>query len=177
MRSKLRIAAAMMILVGAARASADGVAVVELFTSEGCSSCPPADRVLAELNRAARDQHDSNTIALSWHVDYWDRLGWKDPYSSPENSQRQVEMARDANGGRVYTPQAIVNGRATLVGSRRQQLTETIATARSNDHVASLEVKADSPADGTVTVHWKLPDSVQERSFRVEVLLTEDQLV
>jgi len=90
-----------------------GFAVLELFTSEGCSSCPPADEVLSELSRAAQKE-GLPVYALEWHVDYWDSLGWKDPFDSPGATERQYAYAR-ALPSNVYTPQLIVNG--TLVPS------------------------------------------------------------
>ncbi len=90
------------------------VAVLELFTSEGCSSCPPADRLLPELVKI-----DSNIIPLSFHVDYWNRLGWTDPFSNSEYSERQRAYSWHFNLESVYTPQLIINGRNELVGSNR----------------------------------------------------------
>jgi len=95
-----------------------GFALVELYTSQGCSSCPPADRVLAQLVEEAR-QEDLPLYALSFHVDYWNRLGWADPYSDPAYSRRQRAYAHVLNE-RVYTPQMIVNGREVFVGSRAE---------------------------------------------------------
>ncbi|GAB5534536.1 MAG: DUF1223 domain-containing protein [Rubricoccaceae bacterium] len=98
--------------------------VLELFTSEGCSSCPPADALLAELHAA----HGDHLIALAYHVDYWDRLGWADPYGDPAYSQRQRAYARAGNG-RVYTPQMIVGGTNEFVGSNRAQAHAAIGEA------------------------------------------------
>ncbi len=92
---------------------AAGFAVVELFTSQGCSSCPPADELLKELV----DKPQENVAALSFHVDYWNRLGWTDPYSQAAFSERQQVYAGKLDAG-VYTPQMIVNGRHAFVGSR-----------------------------------------------------------
>src|SRR5437660_5102214 len=98
--------------------------VVELFTSEGCSSCPPADALLAEL--AGRP----DALALSFHVDYWDRLGWKDPFSSPEATRRQHGYADLLGLATVYTPQMVVDGRWQAVGSDRSEVEQALGSAR-----------------------------------------------
>jgi hypothetical protein len=100
--------------------------VVELFTSEGCSSCPPADALLAEL--AGRP----DVLALSFHVDYWDRLGWKDPFSSPEATRRQHGYAELLGLATVYTPQIVVDGRWQAVGSDRTEVEQALGSARHN---------------------------------------------
>ena len=87
--------------------------VMELFTSQGCSSCPPADRLLGQY------VSDPNVIALSFHVDYWNNLGWKDPFSTAENSERQKMYASLGTDG-VYTPQLIINGEHQMIGSDEQ---------------------------------------------------------
>ena len=101
--------------------------VVELFTSEGCSSCPAADAALRELE-TAQPVPGVEVIALGQHVDYWNRLGWQDPFSAPAFTQRQRDYAAGFGAG-SYTPQAVVNGQYEFVGSRRQQLTATIEKA------------------------------------------------
>lgn len=98
--------------------------VVELFTSQGCSSCPPADALLAALKRSQPD-----LLVLGFHVDYWDRLGWKDPFSSPAATQRQRRYAA-ALGSGVYTPQLVVGGRREMVGSDRVSVLTAVEAAR-----------------------------------------------
>jgi len=95
--------------------------VVELFTSEGCSSCPPADALLAELASVP------GVIALSLHVDYWDYIGWKDRFASPVYTQRQRAYGEALHTRFVYTPQMVIDGVRDLVGSRRDQVLQAVA--------------------------------------------------
>ena len=104
------------------------IVVVELFTSEGCSSCPPADAVLAEL--AKPDAVDGvEIVPLSMHVDYWNNLGWVDRFSSPAFSKRQQQYARWFRSDQIYTPQMIVDGDAQFVGSDKRAAVAAIAHA------------------------------------------------
>jgi len=98
--------------------------VIELFTSQGCSSCPPADRLLAEM------AGDKNTVALSFPVDIWDYIGWKDTFASPLFTARQQAYARARGDGRVYTPQVVVDGVKAEVGSDRGAIARDVASAR-----------------------------------------------
>lgn len=115
-------------------AHADPRAVVELFTSQGCSSCPPADKVLGEL------ANDPSVIALSMPIDYWDYLGWKDTLADSRFSARQRAYSKMRGDRDVYTPQAIVNGTAQVVGSDRAGIESAIGATRKNDHVMSVPV-------------------------------------
>jgi hypothetical protein len=104
--------------------------VVELFTSQGCSSCPPADAFLGEL--AARN----DVLALSMHVDYWDYIGWKDPFASPVMTARQRGYAATVGRGNVYTPEMVVDGTTDVVGSYRDQVLSAIDGARAHPKLA-----------------------------------------
>lgn len=98
--------------------AAGGFAVIELFTSEGCSSCPAAEAALAEIN----DEYKQNVYVLEFHVDYWNYLGWKDVFSSSTYTERQQQYANVFHLSSTYTPQAIVNGKNELVGSDKSKL-------------------------------------------------------
>ena len=102
-----------------------GFAVVELFTSEGCSSCPPADKLVSEIVSEKQD----NIFVLTYHVDYWNRLGWKDVFSKTEWSARQQHYAAMLGLEGVYTPQIVINGKQEFVGSNESELRKAISNA------------------------------------------------
>ena len=108
------------------QAGMKGFAVVELFTSEGCSSCPPADALIA---RVQQQDKDLPVYVLAYHVDYWDRLGWKDAFSDAAYSERQRQYASWLKITSIYTPQAIVNGVTEFVGSDAGTLARSIKNA------------------------------------------------
>lgn len=107
--------------VSAGEAASRPKAVVELFTSQGCNSCPPADEYLAEL--AAR----GDVVALAYHVDYWDYLGWRDTLASADNTRRQQEYNRIFGNRSVYTPQAVINGRQQVNGAKRYKVDDAMS--------------------------------------------------
>jgi hypothetical protein len=117
-------------------AQAEGnVVVVELYTSQGCSSCPPADEVLAQLS--GRD----DVIALSLHVDYWDYLGWRDTFAQRQFGQRQVGYRDAWRKSVVYTPQMVVQGRQEVMGGRPDELAAAIASARADGPAVNVTIE------------------------------------
>jgi hypothetical protein len=113
----------LLLAAGAASAAEKAGVVVELYTSQGCSSCPPADAYLGELAQRP------DIVALAFHVDYWDHLGWRDPYARPGNSKRQRSYVTALGARYVYTPQMVIDGSFQDVGSNRQRVEYLIAKA------------------------------------------------
>lgn len=122
-------------------AIAPAFALVELFTSEGCSSCPPADALLGELASRGRTKGLS-IYCLAFHVDYWNQLGWTDPFSAAEYSTRQKTYARVMRSPQIYTPQMIVNGTEEFVGSDRLRAEHVIDAALSRSASVKLNLQA-----------------------------------
>ena len=160
---KLPIASAVLIcscLMAGNTPSARVPVLLELFTSEGCSSCPPADRLLEKFDR---DQSiaGADLVVLSEHVDYWNQLGWRDPFSSAAYSERQREYA-DRLHGEVYTPELVVDGAKGLVGSDEREATAAIRdalrtpkatiglSAQVMDGKAKIGIHLDGPLEGDV---------------------------
>ena len=121
--------------------------IVELFTSEGCSSCPPADQLLAKLE-ADQSIQNAEVIALEEHVDYWNNLGWTDPFSSESSTLRQYVYAETLGNGNAYTPQMVVDGQDEFVGSRERQARGAIGQA-ANRRKADVTITATAPLDTT----------------------------
>src|ERR1700730_17507537 len=135
---------AALIFAGAS-AMAEPRAAIELFTSQGCSSCPPADKLLSEL------RNDSSLLTLSLPIDYWDYLGWKDTLAMPGHTARQKAYSQVRGDREVYTPQVVVNGVAQALGSDRTAIEK--AVVQSHHKPALLSVSIDvAVADERVTV-------------------------
>ncbi len=147
-------------LAGPAMAGQHIEAVVELFSSQGCKSCPPGDRLLTELRATP------GVLALTFHVDYWDYLGWKDTLASPDFSQRQYDYAKARGDMDVFTPQMVVNGEKQIVGSQRSEVFAVLAQSRKAKWPATLSIAStekemvieigagDGPREATL---WVMP--------------------
>ncbi|CCV10609.1 conserved exported hypothetical protein [Mesorhizobium sp. STM 4661] len=118
--------------------------VVELFTSQGCNSCPPADEFFTEL--AARE----DIVALAYHVDYWDYLGWQDTLSRKENTERQYDYMRAFGSRSVYTPQAVINGRSHVNGASRREVDGALARMEKSGEGMRVGIKVSRTSDRVV---------------------------
>ena len=127
----------------------EGFALVELFTSEGCSSCPPADEAVGRLNGWKK-----NVFVLSFHVDYWDYLGWKDVFSNSAYSSRQQHYGDLFHLNSIYTPQIVVNGRTQFVGSDETQLRTTIENDLKEIPKTDLQINIQPGNKDQITVLW-----------------------
>ena len=155
--------------------------IVELFTSEGCSSCPPADEVLARLEKT-QPVPGVEIIALSEHVDYWNRLGWADPYSSAQYSERQSQYGQAFGRGSIYTPQMVVEGRIEFVGSDLDKARDAIARSARSPR-ASVQIARSSNQDNAKKDQMRLnvridnlPDSSAGDMPEVWLAITETNL-
>ena len=136
--------------------------VVELFTSEGCSSCPPADALLIELQKQSRP--NAENIVLSEHVDYWNYIGWQDPYSAKQFSDRQSAYAAAFGSDEVYTPQMVVNGAVGFTGSDPKRISRELANA-ANSSIEPIEVNAQIIPGAIIEASAKVPESSDKKLF------------
>lgn len=134
MRNVLRIFFLFILLGGIAAIQifAKSPVLVELFTSQGCPTCPAADKILTDLE-ISQPIAEAEIITLAWHVDYWDSFGWKDEFASPVFSQRQVAYSRALNIGETYTPQMFVDGTTHFIGTKLDKATKAITNAAKSE--------------------------------------------
>jgi hypothetical protein len=156
-------------LPGRADAASSGPIVVELFTSEGCSSCPPADKLLAELDQRG-SVNGRPIIVMGEHVDYWDGLGWKDRFASSVFTKRQTEYVRRLGVDSAYTPQMVVNGSTELVGNDSAALSRALAAQKSSGST-NVSLQLENSSTASIKVEGARSGS------RVLLALTEGNLV
>ncbi|MTH14785.1 DUF1223 domain-containing protein [Flavobacterium sp. LC2016-01] len=129
-----------------------GFALLELYTSEGCSSCPPADELMGKIQK---EYKEDNVYVLSYHVDYWDKQGWKDIFSSASNTKRQYDYAKFLGKEPIYTPQLIINGKIDYIGSQETAVQNGIRTALSKPVNAEITLEA-SIEENKLNVNYSL---------------------
>lgn len=165
---------AAMVLAGAISAATDQArsepqakAVIELYTSQGCSSCPPADKLVGKL--AER----SDVIALTFPVDYWDYLGWKDTLASPAYSARQRAYAKARGDGQVYTPQVVIGGSSHEVGSHASAIKSAISRSREKLKKAHVELTMHTEGDTLIITAGAAPEGVRIKPATIWLALVK----
>jgi hypothetical protein len=138
--------------------SKSGFAVIELFTSEGCSSCPPADEAITQIQNSYADK---NVLVLGYHVTYWDKLGWKDPFSSTDFTERQQYYAGVFNLNSIYTPQVVVNGTEEFVGSEKDKLIIETEKAIKENAEGSIQLNAKETGNGKIDITYSTTNKIR----------------
>lgn len=143
----------------------DGFAVLELFTSEGCSSCPPADALMGQIQEQYKDKP---VYVLSYHVDYWDRMGWKDVFSSAKNTDRQYRYSQSLRS-QVYTPQLVVNGKREFIGSDQARTADALDAALKGKPAVTLDLKADQ-SSGNMRINYEIWGKIPESKLLIALV-------
>jgi hypothetical protein len=163
----------LMLLIGmtvlgqnAEKKAVKGFALLELYTSEGCSSCPPADEL---MGRIQNEYKDDNVYILSYHVDYWDRQGWKDVFSNADYTKRQYDYAKFLGKEPIYTPQLIVNGKADYIASQETEVRNGIKSALSKPVVTDLSLEANQ-ANNNLNVNYNIEGTFKGSSLLIAIV-------
>ncbi|WP_404934163.1 DUF1223 domain-containing protein [Nitratireductor sp. L15S-10] len=163
------LALGLLAAIGPAEAENTGrpIGVVELFTSQGCNSCPPADAVLDEL--ASR----KDVVALAYHVDYWDYLGWRDALARPANSERQRKYAGTLQKSSVYTPQAIVNGHRDMNGANRAEVMSTLEALAGTAAGLQVDLSLEDTGDSIIVSVGSLPEGLEDKDISAHLVFVD----
>lgn len=146
----------------------EGFALIELFTSEGCSSCPPADEALGEIQKK---YNDKNVLVLSYHVDYWNKLGWKDIFSDASFTQRQEYYSNIFRLNNIYTPQVVVNGKKEFLGSNKSKLISSIEEQLNERSAVSIKLSVVQNTEGKIGVHYSAEGTDAKKEQAIIVLI------
>ena len=148
-------------------------ALVELFTSEGCNTCPPAEKLFSSMKADAK-KNGRNIFFLEYHVDYWNKLGWKDPYGSFQFTNRQKNYTSVLNEESLYTPMMIVNGSKSFTGSDQQKATAAVNEVLTAAPSAGLKIRIDSTVSDTLYLHYETTKT--DKNYLIRTAITEDGL-
>ena len=151
-----------------------GFAVLELFTSQGCSSCPPADTVLRKFATQAREKN-LRVYPISFHVDYWNYLGWKDPYSNTGATERQYAYAKAFGSTGVYTPQLVINGQEQFNGTDEARARRIVNEQTALASVAQLELSATLETGSTLKLHFRVTPQVPNSLLRIAFIAQQKE--
>lgn len=145
------------------------IVVLELFTSQGCSSCPPADALLDKVKREYRDE----VFALSYHVDYWNYIGWEDPFSKPEFARKQKDYNIQFRNGSNYTPQVVINGREHFVGSNASLLYRKINAYLAKKVANKIGLSSIATDGEGISFEYEIEGDLQNKMLRVLLVLDQ----
>jgi hypothetical protein len=168
-----KIVALMILALMAGSALAQKAVLVELFTSEGCSSCPPADALLKLVN-GSQTNGGQLVVGISEHVTYWNSLGWADPYSSPAYTERQNAYSERFHLEGAYTPQMVINGAEQIVGSDRAALLHAVEKEDAESPRMSVRIVSLSVAGNTLTVNLATSGDVPKQGADLMAVLADD---
>ena len=143
--------------------------VLELFTSQGCSSCPPADVLLKQI----KNKFPNDVIALSYHVDYWDYIGWKDPFSNQAHAKKQREYGRKFDQRSIYTPQLVINGKEHFVGSNSSILYSKIKEYSIGNRENPVELCGVELSNGTISFSYNTIENINDKWLRAVLVINE----
>ncbi|WP_083476229.1 DUF1223 domain-containing protein [Lacinutrix mariniflava] len=144
------------------------VVVLELFTSQGCSSCPSADALLKKVS-----ENDKNIIALSYHVDYWNYIGWKDPFAKAEFTKKQRAYSAKFYSNTIYTPQTVINGKEHFVGSKVSVMNEKLKQYKKIDSKNKIELLDLKKEANSISLNYKVRGDITNKSLRLVVAIKE----
>jgi hypothetical protein len=144
------------------------IVVLELFTSQGCSSCPSADIALNEAKNSY-----SNVIVMSYHVDYWNYIGWKDPFSKTAYADKQRSYARKFKSETIYTPQTVVNGKTHFVGSKKELLKQNIETFSKQKNTNAVQLKQVKRFKDAISLDYIISGSLEHKKLRIALVIDE----
>ena len=142
--------------------------IVQLFTSQGCSSCPPADKLVEKIKDEYKDQ---NVYVMSYHVDYWDRLGWKDPFGKRKFTEIQYSYADQFKERRVYTPQIVVNGSEHFVGSNGSKLRKKIRTYLKKESSNTITFSSSKDSEGNLVLDYTVSGDITDKKLKLAFVL------
>jgi hypothetical protein len=168
-----RMVTVMILALMATSALAQKAVLVELFTSEGCSSCPPADALLRQVN-GSQTSGGQLVVGISEHVTYWNQLGWSDPFSSPVYTERQNDYSERFHLEGVYTPQMVINGAEQIVGSDRAALLHAVEKEDAESPRMSLRIVSLSVAGGHLTVNLSTSGDLPAHGADLIAVLADD---
>lgn len=142
--------------------------LIQLFTSQGCSSCPPADKLIEKIKEEYKEK---KVYILSYHVDYWNRLGWKDPFSNKEFTEIQYKYADQFKERQVYTPQIIINGREHFIGSNESKLRRKIKTYLKKKSENDITFSSNKDSYGNLVLNYSVSGNIKDKKLKLSFVL------